>query len=137
MQQAADQPLPNFQRPRRTAMANVGSGIWNRHHDFTRPVRVEHNCDVFRHIPVMAHYLSNDVIIHNTIHKTLFFMDGLLELKNSPRDIIIIDGNIAHGVTNVIDSGSKDVTERFSGIIFCKWRREKLKRPGKYSGINV
>ena len=43
--------------------------------------------------------------------------------QSSPRNIIIIDGNFAHGVTNVIDS----ITERFSEIIFCKWRREKLK----------
>ena len=84
-----------------------------------------------------THKLQGNKWVDPRLGGTLFFMDGLLELKYSPRDIMIIDGNIAHGVTNVIDSGSKDVTERFSGIIFCKWRREKLKRPGKYSGINV
>ena len=66
---------------------------------------------------------------------TLYLIDGLLELKYSPRDIMIIDGNFAHGVTNVINSDRSYLTERFSVIMFCRWRREKAKYPGKYTGI--
>ena len=51
-------------------MANVGLGIWNRHHDFTRPVGVEHYYDVYRHIPAMTHYLDIDIIMYNIADQT-------------------------------------------------------------------
>eukprot|EP00956_Cyclotella_meneghiniana_P020820 scaffold37213_cov43-Cyclotella_meneghiniana.AAC.1 len=62
--------LADFRGPRRTVMANVGSGIWERGQDFSRPVGVQHYCDVFRHIPAMSHYLANDIIVYNTADET-------------------------------------------------------------------
>ena len=47
-------------------------------------------------------------------------MDGLLELQYFPRDIIMLDGNFAHGVNTVQDRGRKDMSKRFSVIMFCK-----------------
>ena len=67
---AISELLPDFQGLRRTVMSNVGSGIWNRHHDFNRSVGVEHFCDVYRHIPIMAHYLGRDMIVYNTSDQT-------------------------------------------------------------------
>ena len=82
-----------------------------------------------------THDLINDEWIDPRVGGTLFLMDGLLELPYSPRDIVMLDGNFAHGVTTVQDHG-KDISKRFSAILFCKWRREQLKKPGNYTGMN-
>ena len=47
-------------------------------------------------------------------------------------DIVIMDGNIAHGVTRVQrDNVKRAPTERFSAILFCTWNRRKgMCKPG-------
>ena len=66
---------------------------------------------------------------------SLFFVDGLLDLSYSPRDIVLMDGNIAHGVTAVGRNRECVSVERFSGIMFSTFERRRVLTPGKYSGI--
>ena len=66
---------------------------------------------------------------------SLFFVDGLLDLSYSPRDIVLMDGNIAHGVTAVGRNRDCVSVERFSGIMFSTFERRRVMTPGKYTGI--
>ena len=61
--------------------------------------------------------------------------DGMIRLDYSPRDLILFDGNFAHGVSNIITpSGVGRNIERFSIIVFFRWGKEKIKKAGDYTG---
>jgi len=59
----------------------------------------------------------------------LFLADGMMRLDYSPRDLILFDGNFAHGISNIINPsiiGRK--IEIFSIIAFSRWGKEKRRR---------
>ena len=68
----------------------------------------------------------------------LFLADGLFDLSYGPRDVVLMDGNVAHGVTNLRDlpnghvKGRREL-ERFSMIVFARFHREKVQKAGNYS----
>jgi hypothetical protein len=74
-----------------------------------------------------THTLENNTWSNKDKGGILFILDGLFALDYGPCDIVIIDGNIAHGVTQVQRVNVKGVTKRFSAIIFCTWNREQEK----------
>lgn len=80
--------------------------------------------------------LENNTWSNNNKGGILFILDGLIALDYGPCDIVIMDGNIAHGVTRVQRDNVKHVPmERFSAILFCTWKRRKgMCKPGRYSG---
>ena len=65
----------------------------------------------------------------------LFLVDGMFRLDYGPRDLILFDGNVAHGVTNMrhLPNGQGKLN-RFSSITFSTWKIEHLKQPGNYNG---
>jgi hypothetical protein len=67
----------------------------------------------------------------------LFYADGLVDLSYGPRDIILMDGNIPHGVTNMRDPVPEMAglqLQRFSLVLFDKFGRERMKKHGNYKG---
>ena len=86
------------------------------------------------------------LIFGNTVHRfdgekwvrrafggRLFSADGLWSLEYGPSDIILLDGNFAHGITALKSlpgaghvKGRKQM-ERFSIIMFNKFQREAMK----------
>lgn len=68
----------------------------------------------------------------------LFLADGLFDLSYGPRDAIILNGNLAHGVTTLRDlpgaGGVKGATEieRFSCIVFSDFCKGKVVKEGNY-----
>lgn len=68
----------------------------------------------------------------------LYLMNGLFNLEYSPRDVVLWDGNMAHGVSTIVRRQSKDEHFRFSALLFSNWRRERgMKRPGNYDGTGT
>lgn len=66
----------------------------------------------------------------------LFLADGMIRLDYSPRDLILFDGNFAHGISNISNpSGIGQKIERFSIITFSRWGKEKMKKAGNYTGF--
>ena len=58
----------------------------------------------------------------------LFAADGLFDLSYGPTDVVLLDGNIPHGVTNLRDLPGEGATARpqltrFSGIMFSTFQR--------------
>jgi hypothetical protein len=80
--------------------------------------------------------LENNTWSNDNKGGILYILDGLFALDYGPCDIVIMDGNIAHGVTQVQrDNVKRAPTERFSAILFCTWNRRKgMCKPGRYTG---
>lgn len=63
----------------------------------------------------------------------LFLFDGLFDLSYGPRDVLMLDGRFAHGVTCLRDlpganaKGSRAELQRLSLIMFSTWKRDKMK----------
>ena len=70
----------------------------------------------------------------------LFLADGLWGLEYGPHDIVLLDGNFAHGVTTLrtLSRAGQHIgrpqMERYSIILFNRFQREKLKAGHKYTG---
>ena len=71
----------------------------------------------------------------------LFLADGLFDISYGPKDVVLLDGNIVHGITGLRDHPGKGMTsrrelERFSAIMFSDFKREKaMWAHGKYEGM--
>ena len=70
----------------------------------------------------------------------LFIADGLFDISYGPEDVVILDGNILHGITGLRDlpgqgQRSRNELERFSAILFSSFKREGMKGHGKYDGM--
>ena len=57
--------------------------------------------------------------------------DGLFDLSYGPTDVVLLDGNIFHGITGLRDLPGEGQTsrrelERFSAILFSSFKREKM-----------
>ena len=71
----------------------------------------------------------------------LFLADGLFDISYGPKDVVLLDGNIVHGITGLRDHPGKGMTsrrelERFSAILFSDFKREKpMWAHGKYEGM--
>ena len=69
----------------------------------------------------------------------LFLADGLVDISYGPRDVVIFDGNIPHGITNLRDlpgagQASRAELTRFSAIMFADFARERgQKQYGNFS----
>ena len=70
----------------------------------------------------------------------LFLADGLFDISYGPSDIVLLDGNIPHGITNIRDlpgkgQSSRAELERFSLILFSKFKRAvSMCKHGNYNG---
>lgn len=66
----------------------------------------------------------------------LYLINGLIMLDYSPRDVVLFDGNKAHGVTKLVRKQTGGDNWRFSVLLFSRWRREKrMMKPGNYCGM--
>ena len=70
----------------------------------------------------------------------LFLADGLFDISYGPEDVVLLDGNIFHGITGLRDlpgggTCKRPELERFSVILFSSFKREKMKAHGKYEGM--
>ena len=74
----------------------------------------------------------------------LFLADGLFDLSYGPRDVVLLDGNLAHGVTKLgdlpgqVQMGTRAELVRFSIVRLSRFapgggKRSMLKE-GNYSG---
>ena len=68
----------------------------------------------------------------------LFLADGLFDISYGPRDVVILDGNVPHGITRLSAPkgtvGSRAELERFSLIMFSTFkRRDRMVKHGNYS----
>ena len=59
----------------------------------------------------------------------LFLVDGLFDLSYGPKDVVLLDGNLVHGVTGLRDlpgegQASRRELERFSAILFSSFKRQ-------------
>ena len=70
----------------------------------------------------------------------LFLADGLWDLEYGPRDLVLLDGNLLHGVTTLrslpghtAPGVSQPQLQRRSVIMFNRWKVEKMKDDGNYS----
>ena len=64
--------------------------------------------------------------------------DGLIDISYGPRDIVLIDGNLPHGITRLSApkglTGSRAELERFSLIVFSTFKRaDRMLKHGNYS----
>ena len=70
----------------------------------------------------------------------LFLADGLVDISYGPTDVVLLDGNIPHGITNLRDLPGQGTTtrpelRRFSVILFSDFKREKgMRKHGNYDG---
>ena len=70
----------------------------------------------------------------------LFLADGLVDISYGPTDVVLLDGNIPHGITNLRDLPGQGTTtrpelRRFSVILFSEFKREKgMRKHGNYDG---
>ena len=60
----------------------------------------------------------------------LFVADGLFDISYGPTDVVLLDGNVLHGITSLRDhkgggQQSRCELERFSVIVFSSFKREK------------
>ena len=61
-------------------------------------------------------------------------------IKYGPTDIVLLDGNIPHGITNLRDLPGQGTTtrpelRRFAVILFSDFKREKgMRKHGNYDG---
>ena len=68
----------------------------------------------------------------------LFLADGLVDISYGPTDVVLLDGNIPHGITNLRDLPGQGTTtrpelRRFSVILFSEFKREKgMRKHGNY-----
>ena len=67
-----------------------------------------------------------------------FFADSVLSLEYGPRDLLIMNGNVPHGITNLKQINSKmpskgNQLERFSLVLFSRFGREHMKQHGNHS----
>ena len=72
----------------------------------------------------------------------LFLADGLFDISYGPEDVVLLDGNILHGITGLKDlpgggQQKRAELERFSVIVlFSDFQREKgMWGHGKYQGM--
>ena len=71
----------------------------------------------------------------------LFLADGLFDISYGPCDIVLLDGNIPHGITNLRDlpgkgGASRRELERFSLILFSGFKRlGSMMKHGNYQGL--
>ena len=70
----------------------------------------------------------------------LFLVDGLFDISYGPHDVVLLDGNIPHGITNLSDlPGEGHLShvehERFSGILFPDFQRRGMMKHGNYVGM--
>ena len=70
----------------------------------------------------------------------LFLADGLIDLAYSPRDIVLLDGNVPHGVTSLralkaeAALAGRAERERFLVIVFSKFARaDRMRKHGNFS----
>lgn len=63
----------------------------------------------------------------------LFLADGLFCLEYRPRDLVLLDGRFAHGVSSLRELGGQESVRyrpelrRFSTVLFSRWKSEKVK----------
>ena len=82
-----------------------------------------------------VHKLRDGKVTKTSNGGNLFLADGMFRLDYGPRDVVLMDGNWAHGVSNLRhNSQSESTCTRFSMISFSRWRREKMKKAGSYTG---
>ena len=67
----------------------------------------------------------------------LFAADGMFDLSYGPRDVVLLDGNLPHGITRLSapkgTTGSRAELERFSLIMFSTFkRRDRMMKHGNY-----
>ena len=68
-------------------------------------------------------------------------MDGLFDISYGPADVVLLDGNILHGITGLRDhpgkgTASRPELERFSAILFSSFKREGgMWGHGNYDGM--
>ena len=63
----------------------------------------------------------------------LVIVDSMLRIDRGHCDFVLMDGNLCHGVSNLRKTHNKEVTRsRFSMILFSRYKRERMKAPGKY-----
>ena len=73
----------------------------------------------------------------------LFVADGLFDISYGPTDVVLLDGNVLHGITSLRDQKGKGQhkkgkpeLERFSVIMFSSFKREGgMWGHGKYQGM--
>ena len=71
----------------------------------------------------------------------LFLADGLVDISYGPTDVVLLDGNIPHGITNLRDlpgqgTASRPELKRFSAILFSDFKREgHMMKHGNYKGM--
>jgi hypothetical protein len=68
----------------------------------------------------------------------LFLADGLFDISYGPRDVVLIDGNVPHGITRLSaptgTTAGRPELERFSLIMFSTFkRRDRMLKHGNYS----
>ena len=71
----------------------------------------------------------------------LFLADGLFDISYGPMDVVMLDGNHPHGITNLRDlpgkgGSSRPELKRFSIIMFSTFAREdRMRKHGNYEGM--
>ena len=117
-----------------TLMVNEGSSRAGPHHDMPCP------------FPALIcgqgmSELVGDKWVTQGCGGRLFLTDGLFDISYGPEDMVLLDGNILHGITGLRDlpgggQKSRPELERFSVIVFSDFRREKgMWGHGKYQGM--
>jgi hypothetical protein len=113
-----------------TLLLNEGNSRCGIHHDMPCP------------FPALilgqgSHELVDGVWQCRAVGGRLFLADGLVDISYGPTDIVLLDGNIPHGITNLRDFKGKGTCaraqlERFSAILFSGFKRDKMKKHGNY-----
>ena len=65
----------------------------------------------------------------------LVIVDGMIRIKRSPFDFVLMDGNYCHAVSNLRQLGTPDEDPglcRFNFSLFITFMRERMKAPGNY-----
>jgi hypothetical protein len=65
----------------------------------------------------------------------LFYLDGLVDLSYCPYDVVMMDGNAPHGVSNIEGVANNIDASRFSIIMFTKCGRQSMKKYGMYDDM--
>ena len=117
-----------------TLMLNEGSSQAGPHHDMPCPLPAM----IFG--PGMCNYVGGEWCPQG-VGGRLFLVDGLFDISYGPADVVLLDGNILHGITGLRDhpgkgASSRPELERFSAILFSSFKRESgMQGHGKYDGM--
>ena len=117
-----------------TLMLNEGSSQAGPHHDMPCPLPAV----IFG--PGMCNYVDGEWCSQG-VGGRLFLVDGLFDISYGPADVVLLDGNILHGITGLRDhpgggTASRPELERFSAILFSSFKREKaMWGHGNYHGM--